>query len=140
MSKRVGRPRLIPLQSKKLKYFYIICVNFHGKDILKFGITNNIFRRVKEYNNSNTNGFLKSIFNVYKCSDPKRLEQVLKFYLPQFIPSIAKMEYYELEHYEFIRDKMLFLSELFHYTVTEIDYDSLYKTELDKSEKKNMKK
>jgi hypothetical protein len=50
------------------------------------------------------------------------------------------MEYYELEHYEFIRDKMLFLSELFHYTVTEIDYDSLYKTELDKSEKKNMKK
>ena len=140
MSKRVGRPRLIPLQSKKLKYFYIICVNFHGKDILKFGITNNIFRRVKEYNNSNTNGFLKSILNVYKCSDPKRLEQVLKFYLPQFIPSIAKMEYYELEHYEFIRDKMLFLSELFHYTVTEIDYDSLYKTELDKSEKKNMKK
>lgn len=38
---RVGRPRTTPKQSKKCKYFYLICVNFHGKDTLKLGISNN---------------------------------------------------------------------------------------------------
>lgn len=140
MKNRVGRPRSIPLQSKTCKYFYIICVNFHGKDTLKFGISNNIWRRLKEYNNSETNGFLKYVIHVYKCSNPKRLELVLKYYLPQFIPSIAKMEYYDMDHYEFIKEKMLYLSELFHYTVNEIDYKALGQAEIEKNEKKRNKK
>ena len=44
-----GRKRKIPKQSKKLKYFYIIKVNFKGKDVLKFGISNNVWRRMREY-------------------------------------------------------------------------------------------
>jgi len=140
MRNRVGRPRSIPIQSKKLKYFYIICVNFHGKDTLKFGITNNIWRRLKEYNNSQTNGFLKEVFHVYKCSNPKRLELVLKYYLPQFIPSIAKMEYYDIKHYEFIKEKMIYLSEVFNYKITEIDYEAFRKEEIEKNERRRIKK
>ena len=140
MRNRVGRPRSIPIQSKKLKYFYIICVNFHGKDTLKFGITNNIWRRLKEYNNSQTNGFLKEVFHVYKCSNPKRLELVLKYYLPQFIPSIAKMEYYDIKHYEFIKEKMIYLSEVFNYKIIEIDYEAFRKEEIEKNERRRIKK
>lgn len=140
MKNRVGRPRSIPIQSKKLKYFYIICVNFHGNDTLKFGITNNIWRRLKEYNNSQTNGFLKEVFHVYKCSNPKRLELVLKYYLPQFIPSIAKMEYYDIKHYEFIKEKMIYLSEIFNYKITEIDYEAFRKEEIEKNERRRIKK
>lgn len=140
MKNRVGRPRSIPIQSKKLKYFYIICVNFHGNDTLKFGITNNIWRRLKEYNNSQTNGFLKEVFHVYKCSNPKRLELVLKYYLPQFIPSIAKMEYYDIKHYEFIKEKMIYLSEVFNYKITEIDYEAFRKEEIEKNERRRIKK
>jgi hypothetical protein len=140
VKKRIGRPRVIPKQSKKLKYMYIICVNFHGVDTLKFGISNNVWRRMREYNNSNTNGFLKNILNVYKCSNPKRLEQILKFFLPQFIPSVAKMEYYEMEHYEFIRDKMIYLAHLFDYKLEEIDYYNQCQSEIEKNELKLLKK
>lgn len=137
---RVGRPRIIPKQSKKCKYFYLICVNFHGKDTLKLGISNNVFRRMKQYNNSETNGYLKRILNVYRCSNPKRLEQILKYYLPQYIPNIAKMEYYDIEHYEFVKKKAKFLAKLFNYTLDEFDFEKVKLEEIDKNERKLNKK
>ena len=42
IKKKSGRKRIIPVESKVLKYFYIIKVKFKGKDIVKFGISANI--------------------------------------------------------------------------------------------------
>ncbi len=117
-----GRKRLIPKQSKKLKYFYIIKVNFKGKDVLKFGISNNVWRRMREYNNSDKNGFLKDIFHVYTCSNPKRLETLLKYYLPQFGKTIFKFEYWELKFYDIIMKNLFKLSKQFGYKLEEFDY------------------
>ena len=117
-----GRKRKIPKQSKKLKYFYIIKVNFKGKDVLKFGISNNVWRRMREYNNSDKTGFLKDIFHVYTCSNPKRLETLLKYYLPQFGKTIFKFEYWDLKFYDIIMENLFKLSEQFGYELEEFDY------------------
>lgn len=117
-----GRKRLIPKQTKKLKYFYIIKVNFKGKDVLKFGISNNVWRRMREYNNSDKNGFLKDIYHVYICSDPKRLETLLKYYLPQYGKTIFKFEYWELKFYDIIIENLFKLAKQFGYKLEEFDY------------------
>ena len=117
-----GRKRLIPKQTKKLKYFYIIKVNFKGKDVLKFGISNNVWRRMREYNNSDKNGFLKDIYHVYICSDPKRLETLLKYYLPQYGKTIFKFEYWELKFYDIIMENLFKLAKQFGYKREEFDY------------------
>lgn len=41
VKKKPGRKRIIPIESKVLKYFYIIKVKFKGRDIVKFGISAN---------------------------------------------------------------------------------------------------
>lgn len=117
-----GRKRLIPKQTKKLKYFYIIKVNFKGKDVLKFGISNNVWRRMREYNNSDKTGYLKDIFHVYTCSDPKRLETLLKYYLPQYGKTIFKFEYWELKFYDIIMENLFKLANQFGYKLEEFDY------------------
>jgi hypothetical protein len=117
-----GRKRKIPKQSKKLKYFYIIKVNFKGKDVLKVGISNNGWRRMREYNNSDKTGFLKDIFHVYTCSNPRRLETLLKYYLPQFGKTIFKFEYWDLKFYDIIMENLFKLSEQFGYKLEEFDY------------------
>lgn len=139
-SKLKGRPRKIPKVSKRLKYFYLICVNFHGKDTLKLGISNNFYRRMKEYNNSETVGYLKYVLNVYKCSDPKRLELVLKYYLPQYVKHIAKLEYFDMKYYELIKESANKISELFGYKLEEIDYVKEYKELIDSNNTKALKK
>ena len=58
----MGRKRKIPKESKSLKYMYFIKVNLHNEDTLKFGISNNVVRRMTEYNNSETVGELKEVF------------------------------------------------------------------------------
>lgn len=122
----MGRPRKIPKQSKSLKYFYIIEVNFRGKSTLKFGISNNVFRRVTEYNNSETVGYFKNILTVYRCSNPKRLETILKYYMPQVTKDVYKQEYYDIEYYNFINNKVVELAQQFGYTLKEIDYQEEY--------------
>ena len=42
VKKKPGRKRIIPVESKVLKYFYIIKVKFKSRDIVKFGISANI--------------------------------------------------------------------------------------------------
>ena len=121
----MGRKRKIPKQSKKLKYFYIIMVNFHGKDTLKFGISNNVWRRMREYNNSETVGYLKDVLEVYKCSNPKRLELILKYYMPQVTKDVYKQEYYDLKFYSFISNKVKELAYEFGYNLELIDYQEL---------------
>lgn len=128
----MGRKRKIPKQSKQLKYFYMICVNFRGEDTLKFGISNNVWRRMREYNNSDTVGFLKYIKDVYKCSNPKRLELILKYYLSSRIKSIDKMEYFEMQYYDMIKKLIFKLSKEFQYKLTPIDYEEEHKRLLNK--------
>ena len=42
----MGRKRKIPLESKTIKYMYFIKVDLKGEDVLKFGISNNVVRRI----------------------------------------------------------------------------------------------
>ena len=135
-----GRPRLIPKQSKQLKYFYLICVNFHGKDTLKLGISNNFHRRMREYNNANTVGYLKYVYDVWRCSNPKRLELILKYYLHQYIKCVAKMEYFDIKYYDFIKEKLKSLATEFNYSLVEINYETEREELLEKYRQKQLKK
>lgn len=91
---------------------------------MKFGISNNVWRRLcQEYRNSETSGYLINVLNVYKCSNPKRLETILKFFMPQVCKSIYKQEYFEMEYYDFIREKALELAKQFNYKIIEIDFE-----------------
>lgn len=91
---------------------------------------------MREYNNSETSGFLKEVKDLFKCSDPKRLELILKYYLPQYIKSVAKMEYFDVEHYDFIKDNAKSLACQFGYDLEPLDYHTEYEKQLDRSIKK----
>ena len=127
--KKIGRPRIIPKSSKTLKYFYLIKVRFKKQEVLKLGISNNIYRRVREYNNEDKSGYLIEILHVYKCSNPKRLEAVLKYYLPQFGKTIFKNEYWDLKYYDLVKESLFKLAKLFNYKLEEFDFEEL-RTEL----------
>lgn len=89
---------------------------------------------MREYNNSETSGFLKEVKHLYKCSDPKRLELIVKYYLSaQNIKSVAKMEYFTLDRYEYIKDKARELATQFGYTFEEVDYHTEYEIQLQRS-------
>lgn len=117
----MGRKRIIPIESKKLKYLYFIIVNFKGQDILKFGISNNYIRRFREYNNSETFGFFKYVLAVYKSNYPKRLETLLKWYMCQIEKPIFKQEYFDLKHYEFLENKAKEFADQFNIKLTKIE-------------------
>ena len=110
----MGRKRKIPKESKKLKYLYFIIVNFRGKDILKFGISNNYKRRFTEYNNSETVGYIKEVLEVYFSDFPKRIETMMKWYMCQVDKPIFKYEYFDLKHYGFLVNKAKELAESFN--------------------------
>lgn len=116
----MGRKRKIPKESKALKYLYFIVVNFHGQDVLKFGISNNYIRRFTEYNNSETVGYIKDILEVYKSDYPKRLESMMKWYMNQVEKPYIKQEYYDLKYYGFLVDKAKYFAELFGIKLTKI--------------------
>ena len=101
----MGRKRIIPLESKALKYVYFIIVNFHGNDVLKTGISNNYIRRFKEYNNSETVGYLKEVLEVYRSSQPKRIETLIKWHMSTITKPYLKQEYYDLRYYGYIESK-----------------------------------
>ena len=61
---------------------------------------------------------------LYKCSDPKRLETLLKYYLPQYGKTIFKYEYWEMKFYDIIMENLHKLADQFGYKLTEIDYES----------------
>lgn len=117
----MGRKRKIPKESKTLKYLYFIKVNFHGNDILKFGISNNYIRRFTEYNNSNTIGYIKEVIEIYKSNQPKRIESMLKWYMTSITKPIYKQEYYELKHYDLIIKKTKEFAKLFNIKLEKIN-------------------
>jgi hypothetical protein len=84
---------------------------------------------MREYSNADTNGYLINIFHVYKCSNPKRLETLLKYYLPQFGKTIYKYEYWDLKFYDIIMEHLFKLADLFNYKLEEFDFES-YRQEL----------
>lgn len=96
----MGRKRKIPIESSTIKYMYFIVVKFQGEDILKFGISNNVIRRMTEYNNSQTVGYLKEVLQVYKCDYPKRIETFTKWKMRKYCKPIFKQEYFPLQYYE----------------------------------------
>lgn len=132
----MGRKRKIPKESKTLKYLYFIKVNFHGKDVLKFGISNNYIRRFTEYNNSQTVGYIKEVLHIFKSNYPKRIESMLKWYMTSITKPIYKQEYYELSNYETTLIKAKEIAERFNIKLKEIDlmeneYGFTYGREID---------
>lgn len=117
----MGRHRKIPKESKTLKYLYFIIVNFHGQNVLKFGISNNYIRRFTEYNNSNTVGYIKDVLNIFKSNYPKRIETMLKWYMTSITKPIYKQEYYDLKYYGMTINKAKEIAEKFNIKLKEID-------------------
>ena len=95
----MGRKRKIPKESKSLKYMYFIKVNLHNEDTLKFGISNNVVRRMTEYNNSETVGELKEVLDVFKCDHPDRIETFTKWKLRKYTKPVMSQEYFTIDNY-----------------------------------------
>ena len=126
VKKKPGRKRIIPLESKALKYLYIIKVQFRGKEIVKFGISNNFIRRSKEYNNSETVGFFISLFHLYRCNNPKQIETLIKWRMRSLkIKPIFKQEYFELEHLDYIIEQAHYFANEFNIKLKEIDISDI---------------
>lgn len=126
VKKKPGRKRIIPIESKTLKYFYIIKVKFKGKDIVKFGISNNFVRRSKEYNNSETVGYFIDLFHLYKCSNPKQVETLVKWRMRSLkIKPVFKQEYFEMEYLDYIIEQAKYFADEFNIKFKEIQISDI---------------
>lgn len=121
-----GRKRIIPVESKTLKYFYIIKVKFKGRDIVKFGISNNFVRRSKEYNNSETVGYFIDLFHLYKCNNPKQVETLVKWRMRSLkIKPVFKQEYFEMEYLDYIIEQAKYFADEFNIKFKEIQISDI---------------
>ena len=126
VKKKPGRKRIIPIESKTLKYFYIIKVKFKGKDIVKFGISNNFVRRSKEYNNSETVGYFIDLFHLYKCNNPKQVETLVKWRMRSLkIKPVFKQEYFEMEYLDYIIEQAKYFADEFNIKFKEIQISDI---------------
>ena len=126
IKKKPGRKRIIPIESKTLKYFYIIKVKFKGRDIVKFGISNNFVRRSKEYNNSETVGYFIDLFHLYKCSNPKQVETLVKWRMRSLkIKPVFKQEYFEMEYLDYIIEQAKYFANEFNIKFKEIQISDI---------------
>ena len=100
----MGRKRKIPKESKTLKYMYFIKVNLHDEDTLKFGISNNVVRRMTEYNDSDTVGKLKDVLDVFRCDHPDRIETFTKWKLRKYTKPVMSQEYFPMKDYQLSLD------------------------------------
>ena len=124
--KKRGRKRIIPKESKALKYLYIIKVKFRGRDILKFGISNNFIRRSKEYNNSDTVGYFIDLFHLYRCNNPKQIETLLKWRMRSLkIKPVFKQEYFEMEYLDYIIEQAKYFADEFNIKFKEIQISDI---------------
>ena len=126
IKKTPGRKRIIPVESKALKYFYIIKVKFKGRDIVKFGISNNFVRRSKEYNNSETVGYFIDLFHLYKCNNPKQVETLVKWRMRSLkIKPVFKQEYFEMEYLDYIIEQAKYFANEFNIKFKEIQISDI---------------
>lgn len=126
IKKKPGRKRIIPVESKALKYFYIIKVKFKGRDIVKFGISNNFVRRSKEYNNSETVGYFLDLFHLYKCNNPKQVETLVKWRMRSLkIKPVFKQEYFEMEYLDYIIEQAHYFANEFNIKFKEIQISDI---------------
>lgn len=118
------RKRLIPIESKTLKYFYVIKVRFRGEELIKLGISSNVIRRVCfQYRNENTNGFLLDIYKVFKGQNVKRIESLVKWRLSRQYKAY-KQEYFPLEYKDMIIKEAKSAAKYLNYKFKEIDFVS----------------
>ena len=126
VKKKPGRKRIIPVESKALKYFYIIKVKFKGRDIVKFGISNNFVRRSKEYNNSETVGYFIDLFHLYKCNNPKQVETLVKWRMRSLkIKPVFKQEYFEMKYLDYIIEQAKYFANEFNIKFKEIQISDI---------------
>ena len=126
IKKKPGRKRIIPVESKVLKYFYIIKVKFKGRDIVKFGITSNCIKRFKQYNNSETVGYFIDLFHLYKCNNPKQVETLVKWRMRSLkIKPVFKQEYFEMEYLDYIIEQAKYFANEFNIKFKEIQISDI---------------
>ena len=126
VKKKPGRKRIIPIESKTLKYFYIIKVKFKGRDIVKFGISNSFLRRRREYNNSETVGYFLDLFHLYKCNNPKQVETLVKWRMRSLkIKPVFKQEYFEMEYLDYIIEQAKYFADEFNIKFKEIQISDI---------------
>ena len=126
VKKKPGRKRIIPVESKVLKYFYIIKVKFKGRDIVKFGISANCIRRFKQYNNSETVGYFIDLFHLYKCNNPKQVETLVKWRMRSLkIKPVFKQEYFEMEYLDYIIKQAKYFANEFNIKFKEIQISDI---------------
>ena len=126
VKKKPGRKRIIPVESKALKYFYIIKVKFKGRDIVKFGISNSFLRRRREYNNSETVGYFLDLFHLYKCNNPKQVETLVKWRMRSLkIKPVFKQEYFEMEYLDYIIEQAKYFANEFNIKFKEIQISDI---------------
>ena len=123
----MGRKRKIPIESKTYKYLYFIDVDLKGKDTLKFGISNNVMRRMTEYNDSETVGKLKKIFKIYRCDYPKRVETFIKWKIRKWTKPVFSQEYFPIEFYETSRKIAIEFTSDLGYKMKETSIDEIKK-------------
>ena len=126
IKKKPGRKRIIPVESKVLKYFYIIKVKFKGRDIVKFGISANCIRRSKQYNNSETVGYFIDLFHLYKCNNQKQVEKLVKWRMSSIkIKPVYKQEYFEMEYLDYIIEQAKYFANEFNIKFKEIQISDI---------------
>ena len=126
IKKKPGRKRIIPVESKALKYFYIIKVKFRGRDIVKFGISANAIKRFKQYNNSETVGYFIDLFHLYRCNNPKQVETLVKWRMRSLkIKPVFKQEYFEMEYLDYIIEQAHYFANEFNIKFKEIQISDI---------------
>ena len=126
VKKKPGRKRIIPVESKVLKYFYIIKVKFKGKDIVKFGISANALKRFKQYNNSERVGYFTDLFHLSTCNNPKQVETLGKWRMRSLnIKPVFKQEYFGMEYLAYIIEQAKYFADEFNIKFKEIQISDI---------------
>lgn len=121
------RTKIVPKESKRIKYFYVILVKYKGERFVKLGISSHVIKRVCcQYRNENTNGYLLDIYKVYKFKydNAKYVELIIKLIMSKKYKAI-KQEYFREEYKDMIINEVKRVSEFMKYEYEELNINDL---------------
>ena len=123
-------------KNTSVKFLYFIIIKWHNQDVFKLGITNSPIRRMKEYRNSESIGYLKEIIDVYKVSNPEELETLLKWTMKSIgVKPLFKQEYFPLEYKDFIIKQSYKLAKQFDLKMVKCKIEDVLMTKIMKRNK-----
>ena len=123
-------------KNTSVTFLYFIIIKWHHQDVFKLGITNSPIRRMKEYGNSESIGYLKEIIDVYKVSNPEELETLLKWTMKSIgAKPLFKQEYFPLEYKNFIIKQSYKLAKQFNLKMVKCKIEDILMTKIMKRNK-----